>query len=171
MTDRPEFTEDIQKILHWLQLIASMFAVVLYTQHLNNAAKTDKGLPAKPVYAVVTGYTTCITATVYLLLAWWQKKHTNTLLESRTGWYLPLFVWEWILVTLWSVVLGLFGKMYLGSKVGDSDEIRKMKRAAWVDLANLILWVVTGSWKSLKWWKSKGKRVPRRNGRVRAQRV
>lgn len=49
---------------------------------------------------------------------------------------------------LWLVVFGIFGKIYIRRGLAQKESYQgtdtlRMKRAVWVDLANLLLWLVT----------------------------
>lgn len=58
-----------------------------------------------------------------------------------------------MLFVLWLVLFGVFGGEYIGKGNGDGDHrVTRMKRAVWVDLADLVLWFLTGVWGFLRWW-------------------
>lgn len=62
--------------------------------------------------------------------------------------HLPLFVWELLLIILWLVVFGVFGAIYIGTPLDkatsmDKNMVVRMKKAVWVDLVNLLVWVLT----------------------------
>jgi hypothetical protein len=41
------------------------------------------------------------------------------------------------------------------SGLGDAAKIDRMRHAVWIDLVNLVMWVVTASWVLLRWLKSR----------------
>lgn len=65
-----------ERFLHYVQLVLGLAASGLYTQTLNGQSAQLSG---KRVYAVTIGYITSATAAVYLVLAWWWKKHSSPL--------------------------------------------------------------------------------------------
>jgi len=49
---------------------------------------------------------------------------------------------------LWVTVFGIFGKIYIRRGVAETDryqgtDTQRMKRAAWIDLVNMLLWLFT----------------------------
>jgi len=49
---------------------------------------------------------------------------------------------------LWVTVFGIFGKIYIGRSMAEKDryqdtDTRRMQRAVWIDLANMVLWLMT----------------------------
>ena len=51
--------------------------------------------------------------------------------------------WDGILFILWTAVFGVFGKMYIHANAQGDSGIIRMKHAVWVDLINMLLWLVT----------------------------
>lgn len=43
---------------------------------------------------------------------------------------------------LWVAVFGVFGKIYIHAKPVNGG-VKRMKNAVWVDLVNMLLWLVT----------------------------
>ncbi len=44
---------------------------------------------------------------------------------------------------LWAAVFGIFGKLYIHANPQGDKGIMRMKNAVWVDLVNMLLWLVT----------------------------
>lgn len=44
---------------------------------------------------------------------------------------------------LWTAVFGVFGKVYIHANPHGDKGIMRMKNAVWVDLVNMLLWLVT----------------------------
>ena len=44
---------------------------------------------------------------------------------------------------LWTAVFGIFGKLYIHANAQGDKGIERMKSAVWVDLVNMLLWLVT----------------------------
>lgn len=86
---------------------------------------------------------------------------------------LPQFAWEFVVTVLWLTLFGIFGKMYIGvhpsdssssssssktdmtSALGDASKINRMRHAVWIDIINLVFWVMTASWVLVRWLKSR----------------
>lgn len=88
------------------------------------------------VYATVVGSLSAVTALVYIIVL---------LLSSNLSVAL-LFAWDLILFILWAAVFGIFGKLYIGTKVEMEPGIQRMKNAVWVDLVNMLLWFTSAVW-------------------------
>jgi len=44
---------------------------------------------------------------------------------------------------LWTAVFATFGKLYIHEKGDDGSGVLRMKNAVWIDLVNMLLWLVT----------------------------
>ncbi|CAF9930193.1 MAG: hypothetical protein ALECFALPRED_004548, partial [Alectoria fallacina] len=113
--------------LRFLQLIFAVAVLGLYGTELSNARKNHTGDYSKWVYAEVVGVLSAVTCLVYVLpkvKSWWA------------------FGWDLILFILWVAVFGVFGKIYIHAKPVDGG-VKRMKNAVWVDLVNMLLWLVT----------------------------
>ena len=44
---------------------------------------------------------------------------------------------------LWTAVFGIFGKMYIHEHAEGDGGIKRMKNAVWIDLVNMLLWLVS----------------------------
>jgi hypothetical protein len=135
----------LETLLRFIQFAFGLAVIGLYGQDLHSHDH-----PAKCVYAVVTAFLATMTAAVYLLLPFVLKGRTPLARRARAQ--LPLFVWESVLCVLWLTLFGIFGKMYIGD-YSEGAKTTRMRRAVWVDLVNLGLWVVTMGWVGLRWWR------------------
>ena len=43
----------------------------------------------------------------------------------------------------------------LPSSLGDASKITRMRHAVWIDVINLVFWVITSSWVLMRWLKSR----------------
>ncbi|RLL94151.1 hypothetical protein CFD26_100016, partial [Aspergillus turcosus] len=125
----------LETLLRFIQFVFGLAVIGLYGQDLHSHAH-----PAKCVYAVVTAFLATMTAGIYLLLPFVMKGRAPVARRARVQ--LPLFVWESVLCVLWLTLFGIFGKMYIGD-YSEGPKVTRMRRAVWVDLVNLGLWVVT----------------------------
>lgn len=62
-----------------------------------------------------------------------------------------LFAWDLALFILWTVAFGVFAAIFLRRAGGGGNEYKGsptalMKGAVWVDLANALLWLVSGTY-------------------------
>ncbi|KAL2812362.1 hypothetical protein BJX63DRAFT_421765 [Aspergillus granulosus] len=164
----PLSKRDKAKDLLTLLLAVAQFAfglavIGLYSQDINAARDNGDSAPSRWVYAVVTAFLATASAFLYLVLGWWWQKRSKPALARRERLFLPLFVWETVLVILWLVVFGIFGEMYIGvyhvgGNEGGEDKVTRMRRAVWVDLACLLMWAGSAGWRGLRWWKAKGRK-------------
>ena len=130
-------------ILRFFQFVMALTVTGLYGVDLNHAQQKHVHANSKWIYAEVTAGLSAITAIVYLLAPLMLKDRP---LAHRTPLHLPSLAWEFIICILWLTLFGVFGKMYISEDpVGDSGIVR-MKHAVWVDLTNLLLWVITMTW-------------------------
>ena len=44
---------------------------------------------------------------------------------------------------LWAAVFGVFGKLYINANPQGDSGIQRMKNAVWVDLVNMLLWLIS----------------------------
>lgn len=61
---------------------------------------------------------------------------------------------------LWTALFGLFGNVYIGSNpTPEQSDQRRMKNAVWVDLTNMLLWLITAIWGTVAFFRSRGGRT------------
>lgn len=151
----------VNLFLRTLQLIQGLVVVGLYGVDLNRANREHKysdgkwvrsietvNLPSEvtklmtciQVYAVVVGSLAAVTAVAYGLVSVFLQYQTVA----------RLFIWDWILVILWTALSGIFGSMYIGEKTEMEWGIHRMKVAVGFDLAGLVLWFITAAMGT--WW-------------------
>lgn len=151
----------VSTILAIFQFAFGLAVIGLYSQDINSAHGNGDSAPSQWVYAVVTAFVSTVTALLYLILGWWWAKRVKLAFSQRQGLFLPLFVWESVIVILWLVVFGIFGEKYIGvyhvgGKDGGDSKVTRMRRAVWVDLACLVFWIASAAWRGVRWWKGKG---------------
>lgn len=44
---------------------------------------------------------------------------------------------------LWAAVFGIFGQLYIHENPEGDGGVKRMKNAVWIDLVNMLLWLVT----------------------------
>ncbi|KAL6249964.1 hypothetical protein RBB50_002265 [Rhinocladiella similis] len=130
----------VNLFLRTLQLIQGLVVVGLYGVDLNRANREHKYSDGKWVYAVVVGSLAAVTAVAYGLVSVFLQYQTVA----------RLFIWDWILVILWTALSGIFGSMYIGEKTEMEWGIHRMKVAVGFDLAGLVLWFITAAMGT--WW-------------------
>ncbi|KAG8525861.1 uncharacterized protein KY384_000621 [Bacidia gigantensis] len=129
--------------LRFLQFIFGIAVIGLYATDLNNARKHGIGSDSKWAYAVAVGSLSSFTALVYVVPK----------LKSYFA-----FAWDWILFILWAAVFGIFGKMYIHEHTEGNGGIKRMKNAVWIDLVNMLLWLVTAVMATVAFFSLKGGR-------------
>jgi hypothetical protein len=118
-------------------------------------AAADLFPPRAQVFAVVVGALSSFTALLYGI---------PFILRFAV---VPL--WSFVIFVLWCAVFGLFGSMYIHERPEGDSGIERMKRAVWVDLANLLLWFVAFVAGAAYWWVHR-ERHSRFTGRARLDR-
>lgn len=63
-----------------------------------------------------------------------------------------LFPWDTILFILWVAVFGLFGSMYIHENPEGDSGVKRMKNAVWVDLINMLLWLLSAVAGAVAWF-------------------
>ncbi|RAL12684.1 MARVEL domain-containing protein [Aspergillus homomorphus CBS 101889] len=141
----------LELFTHLLQLAFGLTVLALYGHHIHTLHKAQHSAPPKFIYAIVAALLGCCTALVYLVLMQYVLK-TRVPVARRERWQLPMFVWEVVLCVVWLTLFGIFGAEFLSKGDSEDGEVVRMRRAVWVDLVNLGLWVFTASWKGFRWY-------------------
>lgn len=69
---------------------------------------------------------------------------------------------------LWTALFGIFGKIYIPAHPTPHQGGQwRMKHAVWVDLTNMLLWLLTGVMSTIIWFRSRGGRTMH-TGRAKA---
>ncbi|KAL4896070.1 hypothetical protein BDV59DRAFT_171965 [Aspergillus ambiguus] len=146
----------LQLALRVVQFALGVAIIGLYGGAVNTARAKTEAAPAKWVYGVVVGFLTGFTALVHAGVVGVAVRRAR--LPARTmraaRLQLPLLAWESVLCVLLLVLFGIFGEMFIGV-FGERKgvDVTKMRRAVWVDLADLVLWVGTAGWTAARWWR------------------
>ena len=129
--------------LRFMQLCLAGTAVGLYGLDLRSSAHAK--VEANPwwIYAIAVASTSVFTVLIY-----------STLVRTRTFWF-----WDWLLFMMWVVVFGRFATLSLrywaptvdkiSSEIPKWSDPLRMYIVVWLDLANMCLWLVTGSCETL----------------------
>lgn len=66
----------------------------------------------------------------------------------------------WCFSILWTALFGLFGSIYIPAHPTPKQAGQwRMKHAVWVDLVNMLLWLITAVYSSLVFWRHRGGRT------------
>ena len=98
------------------------------------------------LYAVVVGSMALITSFLYFVCGLWFEFRAIAILGA----------WDCVLCILWAAVSIIFAKMYLNEKPEMDDKIKQMKVAAGFDIANTLLWLISGAVSISVFWISRG---------------
>ncbi|RCI17068.1 hypothetical protein L249_1797 [Ophiocordyceps polyrhachis-furcata BCC 54312] len=145
----------LSTMLHVACFICSIIACGLYAKDL----PAQHGPNSKWVYAVVVSVLSAVTCLLYAAPKVLRKLD------------LPAASWSLVLFILWIAVFGVFGSMYI--KMGDDDktnhgnsnDVRRMKAAVWIDLVNALLWLISAV-SLFAYWLIYGDRRTRFTGRA-----
>jgi len=132
-------------ILHFFQLILALTVCGLYGVDLHAANKQRKYSDGKWVYAEVVASLSAFTAVLYMIPFVMKVP--------------MLFVWDTILFILWVALFGLFGNMYIKANPQGDSGIQRMKNAVWVDLVNMLLWLISALCMAAYWFKNRDTRT------------
>lgn len=118
------------------QLVCALVVCVYYGRVVNKAVKNNVYGDPKWLFAVTVGALSGLTALIYMV---W-----SLVLEFRA--IALLFAWDAILVIAWAACSGIFGKMYLSENPEMDDGIQKMKVAAYFNIVNMLLWLLSAGY-------------------------
>ncbi|KAI5273731.1 hypothetical protein E4T47_03096 [Aureobasidium subglaciale] len=129
LKDRSSFGGYIRFAIRILQFILGITVIGLYAVDIARAYKHHVSRDPKWTFAVVVGAMSAIS--VFFFLARYSLR----------------FFWDGLMLILWAIVFGIFGKIYIPAHPTphQTGQIR-MKNAVWVDLANMLLWFITFVW-------------------------
>lgn len=135
----------VRLVLRFLQFILAITVAGLYGTDLHRADKMDAYTDGKWVYAEVVAAMSVVTVLIYgipFIKSYWA------------------FGWDWLLFILWTALFGIFGNIFISAKpTPRQDGIIRMKNAVWVDLVNMLLWLVTATYSTIIWWKNRSGRT------------
>ncbi|KAJ5775678.1 uncharacterized protein N7511_000689 [Penicillium nucicola] len=182
MSKRARMSFMLISALRFLQFVFGLTVIGLYGRDVHHDHSEKHIWRSQWVYALVTGFLATVTAGVHLVKPFLMRRVKNAA-GLNVGLLLPQFAWEFVLAVLWLALFGVFGKMYIGvyavesssssssgsgsgkrdeavassatSSLGDADKITRMRHAVWIDVVNLLFWVVTSSWVLMRWLQSR----------------
>ncbi|SLM34797.1 Marvel domain [Lasallia pustulata] len=117
----------LHAILRFLQFVLALTVAGLYGAQLDDQRKHGGHGDSRWIYAEVVAALSAVTCILYMI----------PLVRS----YL-FFAWDLILFILWVALFGLFGKLYIKKNAHHDSSVQKMKNAVWVDLINMLLWLL-----------------------------
>ncbi|KAF7506447.1 hypothetical protein GJ744_011801 [Endocarpon pusillum] len=115
--------------LRFLQFVLGATVTALYGKSLVSPSKPAQYDRTKWTYAVAVACMSLLTAVACMMP------------------YVRRFItwpWDLLLFILWIVVLGIFAGLCLDNGPRKDGSTRKVKSAAFFDLANMLLWFITG---------------------------
>ncbi|KGO68946.1 hypothetical protein PITC_077750 [Penicillium italicum] len=164
--------------LRFLQVIFGLTVLGMYGRDVHHDHSEEHTWHSKWVYALITAFFATVTAAIHLILPFVMRK-AKPGAGPGPALLLPQFAWEFVVTVLWLTLFGIFGKMYIGvhpvessssktgtttittpSALGDASKVNRMRHAVWIDLLNLVFWVMTASWVLMRWLKTRRSAVP-----------
>ena len=125
-------------LLRFFQFVMGIVVIGLYAQDIHKVRKAGEKVDAKWSYAVFCGAISSLTALVFIL----------PLVKSWVFFYVDALIWFF-----WVVLFGIFGKMFINKDPKGSSGITRMKRAAWIDMVNMLLWFISAVYGAFVFWK------------------
>lgn len=95
---------------------------------------------ALQIYAVVVGSLSAVTAIVFLIPA-----------ISR---FIAVPIWSFAIFVLWVAVFGVFGRLSWSANPDDNIDLQRIRIAVWLDLVNVILWLLGTVMLGVEYWTS-----------------
>ncbi|KAF2733794.1 hypothetical protein EJ04DRAFT_543957 [Polyplosphaeria fusca] len=127
-------------LIRLLQFVMGIVVIGLYATDLDKARKAGKYMDAKWVYAVFCGAFASLASLVFML----------PLIKAWMFFFVDWLIWFFFLV-----LFGIFGKMYISEDAEGNAGIERMKRAVWIDLINLLLWLMTAVYGTIIFFKAR----------------
>ena len=142
-------------LIRLFQFVLALVVVGMYGTYLNRAVQADvyadgkwvrhsKSIPPEfvrliftlQVYAVVVGSIAAVSSLMFMIAAGLLQFSVVAL----------CFAWDIVMVILFSALAGIFGSMYIKERVEMDHDIEMMKHAAYIDIVNVVLWLITAIW-------------------------
>lgn len=133
-------------VVRGLQFILGIVIVGIYGERVHKGREDSQDASAAWVFGLIVSVAACITALLFAVIAPFGTVSRRFKTHRLFGWDLLLFV-------LWITVFGVFAEVFLHR---DNDDAYKgasttvEKGAMWLDLANSLLWLISGVYGSLK---------------------
>ncbi|KAF2157145.1 hypothetical protein K461DRAFT_219852 [Myriangium duriaei CBS 260.36] len=135
----------LRAVLRFFQFVFAITVCGLYGTDLHAAHKAGVGMDGRWVYAeVVAGLSafTCLIYAVPLIKSYW------------------FFGWDLILFILWTALFGIFARLYIHEHpTPEQHGLARMKHAVWIDLINMLLWLVTAVYGAIIFFRHRGTRT------------
>lgn len=136
-----------------LQFIFALIACGFYGNRVDADRKADDGFSPEWMYAIIVAGLSAISAVLFIAAS---PLGAIPFIGSKLKVFKTYraFAWDLGLFVAWIVVFGIFAGIFL--KRDSDDEKYKgsstgaMKTAVWVDLVNVILWLVSGVYGAVK---------------------
>ncbi|KAF3345483.1 PWWP domain-containing protein2 [Verticillium dahliae VDG2] len=116
-------------ILRTLQFLLALVIAILYGIDTRDDPST---CTSQWIFAIVAAVLSMVTVVLHLFIT-----------VTRYGWC----VWDWVVAVFWAAITGVFGTLYLAGQYkqeGLPPASGRMKVAVWLNLVNMLLWIVTG---------------------------
>ncbi|GAB7346462.1 hypothetical protein MBLNU457_5154t1 [Dothideomycetes sp. NU457] len=134
-----------QAILRFFQFVLAITVAALYGVDLHAAQEAHVGADGKWVFAEVVAGLSAVSCLLYgipFLKSYW------------------LWAWDFCLFVLWTALFGLFGSIYIKDHPTPEQKGQiRMKNAVWVDLANMLLWLITFVYGLIIWFRRRQNRT------------
>lgn len=134
-------------VVRGLQFILGIVIVGIYGERVHKGREDASDASAAWVFGLIVSVAACITALIFAVVAPFGTVSRRFKTHRLFGWDLTLFV-------LWITAFGVFAQIFLhrddddGSYKGSSTDVEK--GAMWLDLANSLLWLISGVYGSVK---------------------
>ncbi|KAI0875247.1 hypothetical protein GGS24DRAFT_455973 [Hypoxylon argillaceum] len=127
-------------ILHLAQFVLAVVVIGLYGDDVARSEHKGNDIDGRWIYAVVVGSLSAVTAIVFLIPA-----------ISR---FIAVPIWSFAIFVLWVAVFGVFGRLSWSANPDDNIDLQRIRIAVWLDLVNVILWLLGTVMLGVEYWTS-----------------
>lgn len=126
----------VHTVIRFFQFVFAITILALYGQDITDQRHAGHA-DGRWVFAEVVAGLSAVTALIFMVPFFKTYK---------------AFGWDVLLFFLWVVVFGIFGHLYIPLQP------QRERSAAWIDLINMLLWLVSALFGVFMFWKSRNQK-------------
>lgn len=175
----------IMSIIRFCQLVFGLTVIGLYGTDVHHDHEDGYAANGKWVFAVVAAFLATMTAIIHMIVPFLKKGVSNStnpkqLMPLFMWEFVLCVVWLALFGIFGKMYIGVYSTSDSSSStskrsasgrggfqndssdddttdtsLGDMAKINRMRHAVWIDLVNLILWVITATWVFIRYMKNR----------------